>query len=296
MPENSTAPAGDVIAAQQAGIPAGFNLSLLDPNSYEEPKELVPVEVIKSAFRWSAEEYNKGSEFRAAFPQRGTAGGPLGNSIQQWDLQLKRLDAVFYHEDGSHFFGQEGTDQGAEIPVIMYAGVDLEKMDKKTSIVHPLAKTRGKEPMVVNAWTKLVGALIPNPEKIEGTFLQVESFREKEMGGGFFAKNVVLPIEILPPTFTFTGEMQRFKAKVRVEGDTADGDVQGGGSAPTAGGDVKAAAEAIIEFLSANSLTAESVDVAVLGHPNFPAASRIEPFTTACATGELAKALAEATA
>ena len=199
--------------------PAGFNLSLLDPSSYEEPKELVPVKVLKSAFRWSDQKYNEGSEFRAVFPQRGEKGGPLGNSIQQWDLQLERQDAIFVHEDGSHFFTQEGVDQGAEIPVIMYAGVDLEKMDKKTGIVHPLAKSRGKEPMVVNAWTRLVGSLVPNPDKIEGMYFMVESFREKEIAPGFFAKNVVLPTDILPPTFAFTGDMQRFKAMQQAGGE-----------------------------------------------------------------------------
>ncbi len=276
--------------------PTGFNLSLLDPSSYEEPKEIIPVKVVKSAFRWSDEKYNGGSEFRNAFPQRGEAGGPLGNSIQQWDLQLERQDAIFVHEDGSHFFAQDGTDQGAEIPVIMYAGVDLEKMDKKSGIVHPLAKARGKEPMVVNAWTKLIGSLVPNPDKIEGMFLMVESFREKEIAAGFFAKNVVLPIETLGPAFSFTGEVQRFRAKVRdTDGGTTDGAVQGG-AAPTGGTDVAAAAASINEFLDANKLTAESVDVAILGHPQFPADARIEPFTTAIATGELAKALAEATA
>ena len=275
--------------------PTGFNLSLLDPSSYEEPKEIIPVKVLKSTFRWSDEKYNEGSEFRSAFPQRGEAGGPLGNSIQQWDLQLERLDAIFVHEDGSHFFATDGTDQGAEIPVIMYAGVDLEKMDKKSGVVHPLAKARGKEPMVVNAWTKLIGSLVPDPRKIEGMFLMVENYREKEIAAGYFAKNVVLPIEQLPPTFVYGGDVQRFTAKLRDEDTTSDSAVQSGGQAASGGSDIASAAKAIEEFLSANQLTPDTVDVAVLGHPNFPAEARVEPFTTAIATGKLAEALAEAT-
>ena len=280
---------------EEQNPPAGFNLSLLDPSSYEEPKEIIPVKVLKSTFRWSDEKYNEGSEFRSAFPQRGEAGGPLGNSIQQWDLQLERLDAIFVHEDGSHFFATDGTDQGAEIPVIMYAGVDLEKMDKKTNVVHGLAKSRGKEPMVVNAWTKLIGSLVPNPEKIEGMFLMVENYREKEIASGYFAKNVVLPIEQLPPTFSYEGEVQRFKARVRDDDLTSDGAIQSGGQLASGSSDVAAAAKAIEEFLSENQLTPESIDVSVLGHPNFPADARIEPFTTAIATGNLKEALAEAT-
>ena len=126
----------------------------------------------------------------------------------------------------------------------------------------------------------------------------VESFREKEIAAGFFAKNVVLPIEQLSPTFSYQGVVQRFKAKVRTDDDaaaTSDDAVQGGGQVAQGGIDVATAAAKITEFLSANQLTAGSVDVAVLGHPNFPEDARIEPFTTAIATGNLEAALAEAT-
>ena len=272
-----------------APIPdAGFNLSLLDPSSYEEPKELIPCRIVTSQFRWSAPEYNKASEFRAAFPNRGN--GPDGCSIQQWDLQLERLDAVFVHEDGSTFVDNDGKDLGLEIPVKIYAGVDLEKMDKKTGVVHPLAKTRGKEPMVVNAWTKMYGSLVPDPSKLEGQFVMVERYREKEIAPNFFAKNVTLPAEQLPPTYVYDGEVQKFKAKVEGAG-TSDGAVQQGAASAQGGISSSDAAQLIVTFLKENQLTAESVDVAVLGHPNFPADARVEPFTTAFATGTLTKVL-----
>lgn len=274
------------------GPGAGFNLSLLDPSSYPEPKELIPVRVKVSQLRWSDPKYNEATEFRAAFPNRGH--GPTGNSIQQWELILERLDAVYVHEDGSHFFDADGNDQGAEVAAIIYGGVDLEKLDKKSGNIHGLAKARGKEAMTVNAWTKLVGSLVPDPSHIVGQMFMVENYREKEIAPGFFAKNVTLPVETLPPTYEFTGTVQRFKAKTAdsTDGGTSDGAVQHGGQAQTSGAVSQVeAAKLIQQYLSENGLTADGVDVSVLGAPGFPAAARIEPFTTAFATGTLAGTL-----
>lgn len=291
MTEEQTPTDDAVMTTKQAGLD-GFNLSLLDPSSYEEPKETIPCRITVSRFRWSDPEYNKATEFRVKFPVRGDAYGPNGDSIQQWDLQLERLDAVFVHEDGSNFVDSDGKDLGSEIPVRIYAGVDLEKMDKKTGNIHPLAKARGKEPMVVNAWTKMYGSLVPDPSTLEGQFVMVERYREKEIAPNFFAKNVTLPTEQLPPTYEYSGDVQRFKAKVDGTG-TSDDAVQQG-AAPSQGSvSVVDAAKQIDEFLKANQLTADSVDVAVLGHPNFPADARIEPFTTAFATGNVAEVLKE---
>lgn len=277
-----------------AGQTAGFNLSLLDPSSYEEPKELVPVRVKVSRLKWSDPKYNEATEFRPAFPNRGDGYGPNGDSIQQWDLQLERLDAVYVHEDGSDFIDAEGNNLGQTVPVIIYAGVDLEKLDKRSGSIRGLAKARGKEPMVVNAWTKLIGSLVPDPSKVEGQFFMVETYREKEIAPGFFAKNVVLPVEVLPPTYQYDGEISRFKAKADTGGGTTGEAVAQGASQPVQGGvSPTEAATAIRQFLQSEGLSADEVDVSILGHPNFPADARIEPFTTAIATGALAGTLDE---
>jgi len=264
-----------------------FNVSLLDPKSWEEPRELIPVRVSVSRFRWSDPKYNEATDFRPAFPHTGN--GPTGNSIQQWDFQLERLDAVYVNEDGSHFVDANGKDIGAEIPVKVYAGVDLQKLDKE-GVVRNVQKTRGKEQLIVSGWTKALGSLIP-PERLEGMLFMVEHFREKEINNGFFAKNVNLPVETLAPTYVFTGQVQRFKANKRIDVDT------GTSGTPTAAtvdsATLEEAAVLIGKFLKNETLTAEDCDASTLGHPNFPAQGRIDPFTTAFAAGTVSETLAQ---
>lgn len=268
---------------------AAFNLSLLDPAALEEPKETIPVLVVSSRLRWSDPKYNAATTFRQKFPYRGPGYGPEGDSIQQWHLELKRLDAVYYHEDGSPF-PVEGGPAVQTVPVIMYAGIDLEKMDKN-GVVKGIMKTRGKEPFTLGAWTKVAGSLVPDPSVIEGKMFMVQRFREKEIAPGFFAKNVVIPIEVLPPTFVYTGEVLRFKANR----ETSDGAVADAvsGSASAAGISKEDAAKLIAEFLDAKGIDRATADVDVLGLADFPPAARIEPFLTAAAMGSLDATLTE---
>lgn len=262
---------------------AAFNLSLLDPAALEEPKETFPVLVTVSRLRWSDPKYNVANSFRQAFPFRGAGYGPEGNSVQQWDLQLQRLDAVYYHEDGSPFPQDDGS-APSTVPVIVYAGIDLEKMDKN-GVVKGIMKTRGKEPYVLGAWTKVAGSLVPDPSVITGKMFNVERFREKEIAPGFFAKNVVVPVEVLSPTFTYTGEVLRFKAG-RETGDGAVSEAAQGGPA-TAGVTKEEAAGLIASFLAEKGIDRTTADVSVLALADFPQAARIEPFLTAAATGSL---------
>lgn len=264
---------------------AAFNLSLLDPGALEEPKETFPVMVVKSRLRWSDPKYNGATSFRSAFPYRGPGYGPEGNSVQQWDLQLQRLDAVYYHEDGSPFtLAGGGTAQ--TVPVVVYAGVDLEKMDK-SGVVKPIMKTRGKEPFTLGAWTKVAGSLHPDPRVIEGKMFVVERFREKEIAPGFFAKNITIPVKALPPTFTYTGDVLRFKAGRETSEEAVGEAVQGAAAASK-----DEAAALIASFLEEKGIDRAKATVDVLGLSDFPAAARIEPFLTAAATGTLDATLA----
>lgn len=271
----------------EIAVEAAYNLSLLDPNALEEPKETFPVIVVKSCLRWSDPKYNAATSFRQAFPYRGPGYGIEGNSVQQWDLLLQRLDAIYYHEDGSPFPQADGS-APSTVPVIVYAGIDLEKMDKN-GIVKGIMKTRGKEPFTLGAWTKVSGSLVPNPSVIEKKLFLVERFREKEIATGFFAKNIVIPIEALSPTYAYTGEVQRFKAKANSDDSSVSTAASG---IATAGASKEEAAAAIAQFLSEKGIDRSKADVSVLGLKDFPPIARIEPFLTAAATGNLAETLA----
>lgn len=247
-----------------------FNVSALDPSTWEEPRELIPVEVVKSEYRWSDAKYNAATAFRAALPR----------PIQQWNLELKRLDAEYALLDGTR------------ADVIMYAGVDLEKLQKDGTLTK-IMRTRGKENYVVSAWTQHVGVakLVPDPAGIVGMKFMVARYREKDItGNGFYAKNVIVPVETLPPTYTYTGDKHIFQQ--RRQDDVNDGEVRSAASAgftntPSVSKDE--AARMIADFLKENGIT--NLDASVLGHPSFPAAARIEPFISAFATGNIVETL-----
>jgi len=248
----------------------GFDISVFDPATHKEPVEIIPVKVVVSKPRWSDPKYNKATEFRPAFPNRGK--GPEGNSIMQWDLQLERQDAEYALLDGT------------TAPVIMYAGIDLEKYVKDRQSNYTLTtvmKGKSKESQVINAWTKAAGTLLPDPSKLEGQYWEVEHYRQKEMGPGFYAK-VTLPHKLLSPTYQFTGTKLVFKQKAKDIDETA----VAGATAFSGSGvvDPATAAQKIGAFVRDNGLT--KLDTSVLSSGAFPEGCRIEPFVSAFVNGD----------
>lgn len=260
-----------------------ISIGALDPNTWEEPKELIPARIKVSEYRICDPKYMAPTSFRAALPR----------PIWQWDLQLERLDAEFSLLDGSR------------APVTLFCGVDLEKLQKNGQI-QKIARTRGKEQFQVSAWTKHFGAaqVIPSVDTgrvygkeygamagkpilqsaMVGQLVVVARYREKDItGNGFFAKNVTEPVETLLPTYTFAGDKHIF---VQKRGEVVDGDVASAASAglgATSSLSKEDAAEAIGEFVRASG--ADIDDSATLGHPDFPAEARMEPFISAIAAG-----------
>lgn len=255
--------------------PEGFDISVFDPATWKEPVEIIPVKVTVSAPRWSDPKYNKATEFRPAFPNRGK--GPEGDSIMQWDFQLERQDAEYALLDGTR------------APVIVYASCDLEKYSKDRAGQYTLStvmKGKSKEAQMINAWTKAAGNLLPDPSRLVGQFWEIELYRQKEMSGGFFAKNVVLPKQALPPTYQFTGTKLVFQQKAKdaaaeAETTTASSTSAFGG----AGVDPATAASRIGEFLRNNGVG--TLDGSVLGLAGFPEGCRIEPFISAFVGGDV---------
>lgn len=248
---------------------AGFDASLLDPTTWKEPVEQIPVKVVKSEYRWSDEKYNKATEFRPELPR----------AIQQWDFQLERLDAKYALLDGT------------EAPVIIYAGVDLEKLVKNRDGSYELRsvmKGKGKEQLVITGWVKAAGSLVPDPSKLVGQKWMIDFYRQKELGPGFFAKKVALPNRPLDPTFEYTGEVQIFKQTAKDVSPDEAAEAAGGTGAGTP--DTADAAAKIGEFIRANGIT--EFGASTLANPAFPAGCRIEPFVSAIMSGKIGETLA----
>lgn len=260
----------------------GFDGSLLDPTTWKDPVEEIPVIVRESRFRWSDAKYNQATTFRPAFPL--TNHGEDGHSIQQWVFNLERLDARYVLLDGS------------EAPVTIYAGVDVEKYAKQRDgsyLLQSIMKGKGKEQEVVQAWVKAAGSLTPDPSVLVGQMWMINFYRQKDMGGGFFAKKVTLPKELLPPTYVYSGEVQKFVKKPDTADETGsnDGTIVGASSDGSSAVDPALAAAKLGQFIRDNGIT--MLDSTLLGNPAYPSDCKVEPFISSTVRGTLAATLAE---
>lgn len=254
-------------AATPAPVPA-FDQTLLDPTTWKEPVEYIPIEITKSELAWSDEKYNAATEFRPALPR----------PIAQWKFELSRLDAKYALLDGS------------EAPVIIYAGVDLETFKKNSQTkqyeLGTIMKGRGKPQTVVQGWTAKVGNIASDPGRLVGQKWRIAYYRSKQVGNSadFAMQNVALPHQPLTPDYKFEGDVRVFEQKRKDDG--AEGGEQASASA-FGGGEAKdpsAAASEIAAFIRANGI--ETLDSTVLGNPAFPTGCRIEPFVSAFVAGD----------
>lgn len=261
----------DAVAENTPNV-EGFDISVFDPSTWKEPVEQIPVKIIRSRPRWSDPKYNKQTEFRPAFPNRGK--GPEGDSIMQWDLQFEALDREYLLLDGT------------KAPVILYSSVDFEKYSKGRNgsyTLAPVLKGKSKEALVINAWTKAAGSLLPDPSRLEGQLWIVDYYAQKEISPNFFAKKVYLPNSALPPDYVFTGEKQVFK-QTRHEVEDSTVTASASANAFPAATDPAAAAAKIGDFIRANGFT--TLDTSVLSAAGFPDGCRIEPFVSAFVAGD----------
>lgn len=268
-----------------------LNEALLIPTSWETPKEDVYGKIVAFGVRWSTPEYNAATNFRGAFPVRRHPDGKGGfvehNSIQQLVINVERFDAVYVHEDGSPFQTADGPKP--QIPVIAYAGVDLERYDEKKGVVESLMKRAGKAQYVITKWTEKVGQLTPNPERFVGMNVHLVRYPELQISrSGSPATNVYEPVEILAPDYKWTGEVRPFKAKADVNDAAVASAAEAGlaGAAPTVSKEELAAK--LGEYLTAKGV----FDQTALSLPDFPAECRTDPFLTALALGTIRETLA----
>lgn len=262
---------------------ADFDVSLLDPTTWKEPVELIPVRIKTSEFRWSSPKYNTATEFRPAFPETGK--GEDGHAIQQWAFELERLDAKYALLDGT------------EAPVIIYAGVDLQGYHKQRDgsyVLESVMKGRGKPQRVITEWVKLAGSIVgeAGPKRLEGQIWMTKFYRQLELGPGFFAKKVCLPDHPLPPTYVFDGQVQVFTQTAKA---AADAEATGDAGTPAFSNsemlDPSVAANLIGGFIRDNGFT--ELNSSVLGNAAFPAGCRMEPFVSAFVRGNVTEVLAQ---
>ena len=238
--------------AVQAAGPQGFSI---DPASWVEPKESFPGQVLVSAYRWSDPKYLDGVVARivkdsagteqAKSPEQVLEGLAAVNPdhlpmIPQWDLRVKRLDTILQLPDGS------------QADAIRYGGYDLVKWSNRDGAFVQINLNYGKESFIGGQWKKIAGTTEP-PSVLEGKFFNFDFYPNKKFGGAMPAKRVLVPTQVLPPNFTYSGEVNTIVVPDR--GDGAEAAAESTESAApgvsTLTGDK--ADDALCAFLIANS-------------------------------------------
>lgn len=182
----------------------GFSI---DPGTWEEPKETFPGLVLVSAYRWSDETYLDNVVSRIVKDSAGTEQALSSEQvltmlaavnpqhipqIPQWDLRVKRLDAIFQLADGS------------QADAVRYGGYDLLTWSKRENTWTNTNPNIGKAALIGNQWKKIAGTIEP-PSVLEGKFFEFEFYASKRLGGTMPAKKVLLPTAVLPPNYAYSG-------------------------------------------------------------------------------------------
>lgn len=199
--------------------PVGFSI---DPESWVEPKESFPGKVLVSAYRWSDPKYLDGVVGRIVKDSAGTEQAKSPEQvlemlaglnpqhvpqIPQWDLRVKRLDTILQLADGS------------QADAVRYGGYDLVKWSNRDGSWVQINLNYGKEQFIGSSWKKIAGTTEP-PSVLQDKFFNFDFYPNKRFGGSMPAKRVLVPTSILPPNFTFTGEVNTIVVPDR--GDAAE--------------------------------------------------------------------------
>ncbi len=275
----------DEVKTDEIEGPQGFSI---DPESWVEPKESFPGQVLVSAYRWSDPKYLDGVVGRIVKDSAGTEQAKSPEQvlemlaavnpqhipqIPQWDLRVKRLDTQLQLPDGS------------QADAIRYGGYDLVKWSNRDGSWVQINLNYGKEAFIGGQWKKIAGTTEP-PSVLEEKFFNFDFYPNKRFGGSMPAKRVLVPTSVLPPNFTFTGEVNTIVVPDRGDGATAESTESATPGTATLTGE--AADAALCAFLIANSCdTSNSAGILT----ELPAELRSPDVLGGIASGEVVKRL-----
>ena len=267
--------------------PQGFSI---DPESWVEPKESFPGKVLVSAYRWSDPKYLDGVVGRIVKDSAGTEQAKSPEQvleqlaavnpqhvpqIPQWDLRVKRLDTILQLADGS------------QADAIRYGGYDLVKWSNRDNAFVQINLNYGKESFIGGQWKKIAGTTEP-PSVLENKFFNFDFYPNKRFGGSMPAKRVLVPTGVLPPNFTFSGEVNTIVVPDRGDGAEAAAESTESAAPGTATLTGDEADAALSAFLIANACdTSNSAGILT----ELPAELRGPDVLGGIASGEIVKRL-----
>ena len=209
-----------------------FGVSI-DPATWTDPKQTFPGTIEVSTYRWASDDYRKATEFRPA----------ITDPVPQWDVRVRRLDAKLVLPDGQ------------QADAIRYGGIDLKKWSNADEALVKISSRFAKEWFIVNQWKSVFGKIEP-PDLLVGRKAMFDFFPSKGFGGPIPARNVLVPVTVLPPEYEYTGDVRLIVVRERAEaGAEAAGTPEGqaaeapGGAASLVLDDEEAKNRLVNEFL-----------------------------------------------
>ena len=238
----------------------GFDI---DPANWEELKETFPGKVVESVYQAPNEKYRAATSFRPEIPEEL----PNGTKIIQWSCIVERLDARFINPEGEEF------------PVRRFVTVDSHKWNAKKKLWTPMSRAFKKETYITATWKRAFGQIQP-PSVLIGKIALFDLYRDKDFGGQFTARNVLVPVQVLAPDYAYDGDVQLIQT--RGEGERAG---EGEQSAPSSTNNLLSDEEAI-EALIPILIGKEKASVATI-LSSLPSEIRTSTVMTGVATGSL---------
>ncbi|KKN72478.1 hypothetical protein LCGC14_0409820 [marine sediment metagenome] len=255
------------------GLDTSFPGISIDPATWEDPKETFPGEIIISEFRLADERYRKESLYRPEITE----------DLPQWNVQVKRLDAIRHELDGAQ------TD-------VLYGSGPFDAIDMKKFNVHvndgrgglvPISSRYPKEWRVTNAYKNVFGTVQPTSVLVGKKAMF--DYYQKLAVGTITISRVLEPVSVLPPEFAFDGEKVVFQARARQEDVPADGSTEG--VPPSSEGAVTLLDEQTAIDLLPNLLAGQKVDDVAGIIAALPQNVRLPVVLNGIATQELLKEL-----
>jgi hypothetical protein len=241
----------------------------LDTSDWVDPSIKFPGEIVTSEFREGSDEYRE-----AYCRVRNIDLSELTEPIPQWQIEVKRLDAIAVNPDGS------------EEPSIFYATIDLKKWSNETKSLVPLSSRNQKEHFIVSRWTEVFMQLQP-PSRLVGLKGNFEFWPTKAFGS-FVSKRVLVPTGALDESFQFTGEVRRIPRRPR-EDEGSAGTTDAAATAAPSNGAVLAPSAAVLAAIAG---LAEDADQAALLQA-IPAKELDAPIVEAVTSGSFISSLIE---
>ena len=249
---------------EEKNLFAGINI---DPETWEDPKQSFPGEIVTSEFRMASDKYRAETEFRPAITE----------DLPQWNLVVRRLDAIRQELDGSHG------------DVIYYGGVDLKRWratanDGQGGLV-PLSSRYPKEWFITTAYKNVFGTVHP-PDVLTGKKAQFDYYPTKAFGT-VTARRVLVPANVLAPDYEFTGDKHTFIARERDDENPATE----GTDVPSTGGSTDLLSKEEAMALLPPLFVGLKIDAVADLIEAMPKNVRLPELLNAVATGDLVKQL-----